>query len=72
MTIYTFRLCANIANFCERLMNRMVVMRGRFLDPLKRNRLNATVDVRLSERCGASADTSLSHISPPPPQLFKR
>ena len=36
---------ANIANFCERLMNRMVVMRSRFLDPLERNRLDATVKV---------------------------
>ena len=54
----------NVANFCERLMNRMVVMRGRFLDPLEKNRLNATVDVLASERCGASADTSLLHMPP--------
>ena len=38
-------------------------MRSRFLDPLERNRLDATVDVRVSTRCGTSADTSLSPMS---------
>ena len=38
----------------------MVVMRSRFLDPLERNRLDATVDVRVSERCDTSADILLS------------
>ena len=42
----------------------MVVMRSRFLDPLERNRLDATVDVRVSERYGTSADISLSPTSP--------
>ena len=41
----------------------MAVMRSRLLDPLERNRLDATVDVRVSARCGTSADILLS---PPP------
>ena len=47
-------------------MNRIVVIRSRFLDPLERNRLDATVDVRVSARCGTSADISLSPMYPPP------
>ena len=47
-------------------MNRMVVMRSRFLDPLERNRLDATVDVRVSARYGTSTDTSLSPMYPSP------
>ncbi|MYH80898.1 hypothetical protein F4141_09355 [Candidatus Poribacteria bacterium] len=45
----------------------MAVTRSRLLDPLERNRLDATVDVRVSARCGTSADTSLS----PPPATFQ-
>ena len=35
-------------------------MRSRFLDPLERNRLDATVDVRVSARYGTFADILLS------------
>ena len=41
-------------------------MRSRFLDPLERNCLDATIDVRVSARCDTSADTSLS-----PPSTFQ-
>ena len=40
-------------------------MRSRFLEPLERNRLDVTVDVRVSARCGTSADISLSPMYPP-------
>ena len=41
-------------------MNRMVVMRSRFLDILERNRLDAMIDVRVSARYGTFANISLS------------
>jgi len=41
----------------------MAVTKSRFLDPLEKNCLDATVDVRVSARCSKSADISLS---PPP------
>ena len=44
-------------------MNRMVVMRSRFLDILERNRLDAMIDVRVSARYGTSANISLSPMS---------
>ena len=39
-------LIANITNFCERLMNRMVVMRIGFLDLLERNRFGNIPEVQ--------------------------
>ena len=44
-------------------------MRGSFLDTLEKNRLDATADVRVSDRCGASVDISLPlmYFAPPPP-----